>query len=138
MSGKTGKFLAGVGDPHSTRGKSMSKENDELRHLIEQGFALVHNRLDKIDTRLDKMDARFDQMDARLDKMDARLDKMDTRFDQMDARFDYVDARLKSLELAQAEMRGELRGLSTWLASMDSRFMAIMRPYEPPRSRAEA
>ncbi|CAK0746598.1 conserved hypothetical protein [uncultured Gammaproteobacteria bacterium] len=37
---------------------------------------------------------------------------------------------------AIAEIRGELRGLSSWLSSMDQRFVAIMRPYEPPADRA--
>ncbi|MBF0374474.1 MAG: hypothetical protein HQL39_13805 [Alphaproteobacteria bacterium] len=36
-----------------------------------------------------------------------------------------------------AEIRGELRGLSAWLSSMDQRFVAIMRPYEPPHRPAE-
>ena len=39
---------------------------------------------------------------------------------------------------AIAEVRGELRGLSAWLSSMDQRFVAIMRPYEPPADRGRA
>ncbi len=50
----------------------------------------------------------------------------------IEAGFAQVNARLDRIELAQAEMRGELRGLSAWLSSMDQRFVAIMRPYEPP------
>ncbi|KAF0112730.1 MAG: hypothetical protein FD149_2365 [Rhodospirillaceae bacterium] len=38
---------------------------------------------------------------------------------------------------AFAEMRGELRGLSTWLASMDQRFVALMmHSYEPRKPTA--
>ncbi len=56
----------------------------------------------------------------------------------IEAGFTQMNARLDRIELGQAEMRGELRGLSSWLSSMDQRFVAIMRPYEPPqRSPAE-
>ena len=47
---------------------------------------------------------------------------------------DRLDDRVKALELSFAEMRGEMRGLSSWLQSMDQRFTAIMRPYEPPKT----
>lgn len=33
---------------------------------------------------------------------------------------------------AIAELRGELRTLSAWMASMDQRFIALMHPFEPP------
>ena len=49
------------------------------------------------------------------------------------------EVQLEQRQHAQAiaEIRGELRGLSAWLASMDPRFVAIMRPYEPPHRPAE-
>ena len=49
-----------------------------------------------------------------------------------------VQAEQRRHAEAIAEVRGELRGLSAWLSSMDQRFVAIMRPYEPPADRNRA
>ena len=49
-----------------------------------------------------------------------------------------VQAEQRRHAEAIAEVRGELRGLSAWLSSMDQRFVAIMRPYEPPADRGRA
>ncbi|MBP2233120.1 hypothetical protein J2847_006455 [Azospirillum agricola] len=46
-----------------------------------------------------------------------------------------VQAEQRRHAEAIAELRGEMRGLSSWLSSMDQRFVAIMRPYEPPAAR---
>lgn len=52
--------------------------------------------------------------------------------------FNEVQAEQRRHAEAIAEIRGELRGLSAWLSSMDQRFVAIMRPYEPPVDRSRA
>ena len=49
-----------------------------------------------------------------------------------------VQAEQRRHAEAISEVRGELRGLSAWLSSMDQRFVAIMRPYEPPADRGRA
>ncbi len=79
------------------------------------------------------------------DRMERRFNAVDARFNEVDARFKDVDARFKESYAEQrhhaeaiAEVRGELRGLSAWLSSMDQRFVAIMRPYEPPGERGRA
>lgn len=87
----------------------MSKDNDDLRQLIEAGFAQLNHRLGAMESRLGAMESRLGAVEARLERM----------------------------EMAQAEMRGEMRGLAAWLSSMDQRFVAIMRPYEPPHRPAE-
>lgn len=55
--------------------------------------------------------------------------------ERMERRLSVLEAKVESNTLAVVEMRGELRGLSSWLSSMDQRFVAIMRPYEPPADR---
>ncbi|MFN3077079.1 MAG: hypothetical protein ABT940_09415 [Alphaproteobacteria bacterium] len=101
----------------------MSRDNEELKQLIMQGFS--------------QMKQGFAQVNERLDRVEARLDRVEARLDGVEARLDGAEVRLGRIEMAQAEMRGELRGLSSWLASMDQRFVAIMRPYEPPHRAAE-
>jgi hypothetical protein len=58
--------------------------------------------------------------------------------DRMDRRFSILEVKVEANTVAIAEIRGELRGLSSWLSSMDQRFVAIMRPYEPPPDRTRA
>ena len=82
----------------------VNKDTAELRQLIEAGFARIGQEFAKIDQRFEKIDRSFAE----------------------------VFAEQRRHAEAIAEIRGELRGLSAWLGAMDSRFMAIMRPYEPP------
>ncbi len=92
---------------------------------------------DRMERRFGQMDLRFGQMDQRFNGMDQRFKEMDQRFKEMDQRFNELQAEQRRHTEAIAEVRGELRGLSAWLSSMDQRFVAIMRPYEPPRQQRQ-
>jgi hypothetical protein len=50
-----------------------------LGQLMNEGFAAVGVRLDKIEGRLDKMEGRLDRIEGRLDRMEGRLDRMEAR-----------------------------------------------------------
>ena len=67
----------------------------------------------------------FVRLDHRMGAMEAQLGDIKCTL----ARMEQVLTRLVE---SQAEMRGEMRGLSSWLQAMDQRFTAIMRPYEAP------
>jgi len=69
--------------------------------------------------------------------IEAGFAKVEAGFAKVEQRFGEVQAEQRRHAEAIAEIRGELRGLSAWLSSMDNRFMAIMRPYEPPQRPAE-
>lgn len=57
------------------------------------------------------------------------LERLDTLIDMVRD----VQTEQRRHAEAIAELRGEMRGLSAWLSSMDQRFVAIMRPYEPTK-----
>jgi len=67
-----------------------------------------------------------------MSKDDDVMAKLDQLTALVTREFAEIKAEQRRHGEAIAEMRGELRGLSAWLSSMDNRFMAIMRPYEPP------
>jgi len=60
------------------------------------------------------------------------LAKLDSLTNLVVAEFRAVRAEQLRHTEAIAELRGELRGLSAWLSSMDRRLVAIIRPSEPP------
>lgn len=70
----------------------------------------------------------------------AKLDQLTTLvregFKAVDVELRAVQAEQRRHAEAIAELRGEMRGLSSWLSSMDQRFVAIMRPYEPQARQA--
>ncbi len=119
---------------------SLSKDNAELRDLLIQGFAQVNGRFDRVEARLGNVEIRLENVEARLGAVETRLGNVETRLEALEARVGTMETRTGGLEIEVrrhgeilAELRGELRGLAAWLSSMDSRFMAIMRPCEPPR-----
>ena len=72
------------------------------------------------------------------DRMEKRFSALEAKVGALDAKVGILDAKVEGNTLAIVEMRGEMKGLSAWLSSMDQRFVAIMRPYEPPADRNRA
>ena len=55
----------------------MNKETEDafktLGSLVTEGFTIINNQLDKVESRLDKVDGRLDKVDGRLDKIESDL-----------------------------------------------------------------
>lgn len=60
--------------------------------------------------------------------MPATTDDVLAKLDALIVMVREVQAEQRHHAESIAEIRGELRGLSAWLSSMDQRFVAIMRP----------
>ena len=60
---------------------------NSLGQRMDEGFAAVGVRLDKMDGRLDKMEGRLDQMDTRLDRTQAMVHEMRADFREFRAQF---------------------------------------------------
>ncbi|HEX8146331.1 MAG TPA: hypothetical protein VF591_03930 [Pyrinomonadaceae bacterium] len=56
-----------------------------LGERMNEGFAAVGMRLDKMEGRLDRMGERLDKMDGRLNQMEEHLEQMDMRLDRTQA-----------------------------------------------------
>lgn len=57
-------------------------------------------------------------------------------FAQVEVRFAEVHAEQRRQAEAIAEVHGQLKILAQWVAGIDGRFTALMRPYEPPKKSA--
>ena len=59
---------------------------NSLGERMNEGFAAVGTRLDKMEGRLDRMDERLEQMDTRLDRTQAMVHEMRADFRDFRAR----------------------------------------------------
>ena len=93
---------------------------------------------DRMDKRFSALEAKVGSLEAKVGSLDAKVGSLDAKVGSLEAKVGILDAKVEGNTLAIVEMRGEMKGLSAWLSSMDQRFVAIMRPYEPPADRGRA
>ncbi|MBF0561635.1 MAG: hypothetical protein HQL37_06345 [Alphaproteobacteria bacterium] len=107
----------------------MSKDNDELRQLIERGFAQVNARMGHMETRFEE---RFAKIDERFEMIDERFAKIDERFAKIDERFDKQSEQIRNAFQVQREsiarMEGRLDEQSRILAALIPTTLAAVPP----------
>lgn len=81
----------------------MSKEIQELKEIMLQGFGIVEQRFDKVEKRFEAVDKRFESVEK-------RFDSIEKRFDKVDADLTEVKERLAKIELAQPD---DIKGILT-------------------------
>lgn len=69
-----------------------------MNRRMEEGFARLNQKFDKLDLKFDqgfdRMDERFDRLDHKFDQM---FDKMGERFDRLDHKFDKIDEKVSTV-----------------------------------------
>ena len=102
--------------------------NNEMFDYMQQGFADMIDRFEKVDDRFEKVDDRFDKLESRFDRLEKytikgfdRIDKaLETKASSADLRkvMDTLDKILKQQEISDDErlvMQFQLTRIHDWV-----------------------
>ncbi len=76
-----------------------------IKELFTEEFAVINQRLEKVELRLEKIEQHLAVVDQRLDKVEQRLDKVELRLDK-------VESEVSSLKAGQLQMHQEIKNIS--------------------------
>jgi septal ring factor EnvC (AmiA/AmiB activator) len=77
----------------------------ELTDVVDEGFAVIEQRLDHIDQRLDRVEQRLDRVEQRLDRIEEKIDRYEGRFVVLEDGMRRIEAQIE--RLATYVMRDE-------------------------------
>jgi chromosome segregation ATPase len=86
----------------------ISQQITTLSQSMSEGFATIHQRLEKFDKRFEQVDQRFAQIDERFEQVDQRFAQIDQRFEQVDQRFAQIDQRFAQVDERFTKIQREL------------------------------